>query len=161
MASELVKIDGLKELNAKLKRMSARDSNRIVRRGISKMAQVIRKEMRERAPVDSGDLKKNIGFKIFRDQRGGFRGQVGPKPKAFYARFIEFGSASHIIPRKDTKGRKQKAIKIGDKTYKSVTHPGISPKPFLRPAFEAKKRQAVEEAGALMFKLIEEALKKQ
>ena len=50
MTSETVQIHGLKELNAKLKRMAARDANRITRRGISKMAQVIRKEMRDRAP---------------------------------------------------------------------------------------------------------------
>lgn len=160
MTSETVQIHGLKELNAKLKRMAARDANRITRRGISKMAQVIRKEMRDRAPRETGDLRKNLAYSIKRDLRGGFRGTVGPKPKAFYARFIEFGTAAHLIPRKDTKGRKQKRIKIGDKVYRSVDHPGIQPRPFLRPAFEASKRRTVDEAGKLMWKLIEEAARK-
>lgn len=160
MSGEVVQISGLKELNAKLKKMASRDANRITRRGISKMAQIIRKEMRAQAPRETGDLRKNIAYKIFRDSRGCFRGKVGPRPKAFYARFIEFGTAAHMIPRKDTKGRPQKKLKIGNRVLTSVTHPGIRPKPFLRPAFEASKRRAVDEAGKLMWALIEQVAKR-
>ena len=156
----MVQISGLKELQASLDRLAKRDSNRIARRGISKMAQIIRKEMRAQAPRETGDLRKNLNYRIFRDSRGGFRGKVGPKPQAFYARFIEFGTAAHIIPRKDTKGRPQKKLRIGNNVYASVKHPGITPKPFLRPAFESSKRRAVDEAGKLMWSLIEKAVKR-
>lgn len=157
MPTEVVKIQGLKELNAKLKSMATKDANRITRRGIAKMAQVIRKEMRQRAPKDTGFLRKNLAYKIKREPRGGYSATVGPKPKAFYARFLEFGSAAHAIPNKNSKSRKP--ITIGGRVFDSVQHPGTSPHPFLRPAFEAKKREAVEEAGKIMWQLIEEALK--
>lgn len=158
MPAEVVKIEGLKELNAKLKNMASKEANRITRRGIAKMAQVIRKEMRQRAPKDTGDLRKNLAYKIKKEPRGGYSGTVGPKPKAFYARFLEFGTAAHAIPNKNSKSRKP--IKIGGRVFNTVEHPGIAPHPFLRPAFEAKKQAAVEEAGKIMWQLIEEALKK-
>lgn len=156
MPAEVVKIEGLKELNAKLKSLATKEANRITRRGIAKMAQVIRKEMRQRAPKDTGFLRKNLAYKIKRESRGGYSATVGPKPLAFYARFLEFGSAEHIIPNLNSRSRKP--IAIGNRVFSSVDHPGTSPRPFLRPAFEAKKREAVDECGKVMWKLIEEAL---
>jgi HK97 gp10 family phage protein len=158
MPSEVVTIDGLKELNAKLKSLATKEANRITRRGITRMATVIRKEMRARAPKKTGFLRKNLAYKITKDNRGGFIGTVGPKDKAYYARFLEFGSAAHLIP--GATKRRLKALQIKGQIFTQVQHPGTRPKPFLRPAYEATKMRAVEEAGQVMWKLIEEALAK-
>jgi len=40
-----------------------------------------------------------------------------------------------------------KKIAFGGKVFNSVWHPGMTPKPFLRPAFDAKAQEAVIAVG--------------
>ncbi|MCC0724612.1 HK97-gp10 family putative phage morphogenesis protein [Clostridioides sp. ZZV14-6044] len=49
----------------------------------------------------------------------------------FYGKFLELGASAHQIP-----------IKKGKKKGRIINHPGVSPKPFLAPAFESKKDEA-------------------
>jgi HK97 gp10 family phage protein len=55
-----VQIDGLKELGAIMRNLSKEVNNRIARSATLAGAQVIKKEVIERAPVDTGNLKQNI-----------------------------------------------------------------------------------------------------
>lgn len=172
MTGETVQIEGLKELHDRLNALAKKESRKIARRGIAKMAQVIQKEMKARAPVKTGYLRKSIGYKI-RQRMGQFYATVGPqrtvtaetrgtKQKkytwAYYAQFVEFGAAAHMIP--NQKRRKKPTLVIGKRFVSSVDHPGVSPRPFLRPAFDATKRRAVDESGKLMWQLIEKAAKR-
>ncbi len=152
-----IQIEGLKGLQETLEKLAKKDSRRITRRGIAKIGQVIRKEMRNRAPIKTGLLRNSIGYKTFRSV-GGFRGTVGPGPKVFYARFLEYGAARHFIP---SKNAAERFVVIGGKVFSRVDHPGTSPRPFLRPAYDAVKVKAVEECGKLMWELIKKAAVKQ
>jgi len=57
------------------------------------------------------------------------RGQV------YYAHMVEFGTRPHAIT--------AKAMTINGNVVRSVAHPGAKPKPFMRPAAEAKFAEAV------------------
>lgn len=136
-----VNVLGLKELNAALKELPDRIARNVLRGSVAAGAAVIRKEARDKAPVYTGPvsqghpppgtLKKAVYQKQIRELSGltkqvffvGVR--AGPKVNrktkekdysvdAFYWRWVEFGT-------------------------------GKSPaKPFLRPAFEMKKFEALE-----------------
>jgi HK97 gp10 family phage protein len=58
---------------------------------------------------------------------------------AFYAHFVEFGTAAHVI----TAG-KGHALAIGGGAYKSVKHPGAKKQPFMRPALDHMQTAAVQ-----------------
>ncbi|MFP1683341.1 HK97-gp10 family putative phage morphogenesis protein [Alloalcanivorax sp. C16-1] len=152
MANSGLEIKGLKETNRALKQLDKKVAGRIARGGTAKMAQVLRKEMRSRAPSRTGEGKKNIRYKIKKLPGGvGFRGWVGPFSEAFYFRFIEKGAAPHFIPyqgrgRNRGKARQRKPVAFDGKVFTRVEHPGVRPQPFIRPAYEAKKREAVQEA---------------
>lgn len=180
MASTGAQVTGLKDLNRALKQLGGRTAEKAARTGIAKMAQVIRKEMRDRAPKDSGNLRDHIRYKIRKArERNGFYGRVGVmggtkgmKKKdgysgfPFYATFIEYGTAPHRLP-SETVGRgrgkrtNHRRIKFDGKVFASVNHPGTRAQPFLRPAFEATKKRAVDEAAPRIWKEIEKQAKKQ
>jgi len=148
LASSGVEIKGLREINRELKNLDRKVATKISRAGAAKMAQVIRKEMRRRAPKRTGKARKNIRYKIKKlPGGGGFYGWVGPFDEAFYLRFIELGTQAHFIPSKPKRGskRKQKPVAFDGMVFSRVNHPGITAQPFLRPAYEAKKVEAVQE----------------
>ena len=133
-----VKVSGLKELNQALKQLPDRVAKNVLRGATSAGAAVIRKEARIKAPVYTGSvaeghpppgtLRRAIYQKQIAELSGllkqvfyvGVRRGKGQHDKkgrtldAWYWRFVEFGTA------------KMSAI------------------PFLRPAFEAKKQEAVD-----------------
>lgn len=160
-----VKVTGLREMNSALKKLDAKVANKISRAGIAEAAKVMRKEMRERAPRDSGNLRKNIKYKLRRFQRRGFTGTVGVTRKAFYAGFIEYGSSPHRLPAEKIgrgRGKRKNNAKISfdGGVFSGANHPGISPKPFLRPAFEAKKEAAIKSIGVKIWALIKKEASK-
>ena len=56
-----------------------------------------------------------------------------------YAHLIEFcGAAPHVI-----KARSGKVLTFGGKSVKAVNHPGMRPRPFMRPALDANVVAAV------------------
>ena len=120
-----VEVTGLKELAEKLAQMGPRLERNGLRAAVSAGAEVIRKEARARAPVATGTLRRAFYKKQIREQSGqkqqtffvGVRSGKRYAPKgqdAYYWRFQEFGTAK------------------------------MPARPFLRPAFESKKNEAVE-----------------
>ena len=131
-------IKGLKELNEALKQLPDRVARNVLRGAVSAGTTVIRKEAQQRAPVYTGlvseghpppgTLRKSIRQSQQRQLSSlvqqafhiGVRAAVtrtksGAKNlDAFYWRFVEFGTSR------------------------------MAARPFLRPAFEAKKQAAVE-----------------
>lgn len=127
--------------------MEKKTGNRIVRKGVAKMAQVVRKEMRRNAPRKSGKLNKELRYKVRRDKRGGFTAQVGAFNDAYYARFLEGGAKPHTITPKNKKG-----VSVGGKVYKSIKHPGIRATRFISKSFETSRHTAIKQAGEIMMK---------
>ena len=127
---------GLNQLVQALKEQKGRiikDAKKAVRMG----ANIIRKEMRAKAPAKTRYLRKSIQIKI--DGRGGqVIAKIGPSSKAYWARFIEYGASPHAIRIK----RKQ-ILSDGTNVFgREVAHPGVRPKPFIRPAFDTKVEEA-------------------
>lgn len=130
MATTTVRVEGLKELDDALQLLSSDIQNKIARAATNAAAQVIKNEAIKRAPADTGNLRKNIIVKRLPAQEASpltsqhivtvRQGKLTKKQKgaglqdAFYGRFVEFGTVK------------------------------MAPRPFLRPAFDSKKTDAVE-----------------
>lgn len=129
-------LTGFKEMAEKLKQLGPRLGKNGLRAATSAAAAVIRNEARNLAPVDTGEMKKDIQFKREREvrggelftasysvyTRGGKKSRLSGKARnvdkdSFYWKFVEFGTAK------------------------------MQAQPFMRPAFEAKKEEAVTRLG--------------
>lgn len=158
-----VKLTGVGDLKKKFAQMTMQAQSKVGRRGLAGAAIVLRQEMRSRAPRDTGNLRKNIRYKIRRQRRGYFKGRVGVSGEAFYAKFIEFGTSPHRIPapskgRGKNKEKNDRRVSFDGGVYTSVKHPGTPARPFLRPAFDAGARRAIEEVKKRLWAGIREAL---
>jgi HK97 gp10 family phage protein len=144
----MIKLNGFKEISKTLKTLETKTANKIVRKGVAKMAQIVRKDMRKRAPRKSGKLKKELRYKIVKSKKGGFTASVGAFNDAFYANFIEKGTKRHVIKPKG----KRRVLSFGGRNATEVTHPGTPAKPFIEPAFKASRDEAIKQAGKLIMR---------
>jgi HK97 gp10 family phage protein len=127
------KVQGLKELQMALNQLPANIQKKPLRKAVGGAAKIIRDEARRIAPVDTGNLRKNIVHQ--RSKRGSGRGREAwtiavrraktkddPRGDAWYWIFLEReGGTSKMAPR-----------------------------PFLRPAFEVKKAEAIDKIKAIL-----------
>jgi HK97 gp10 family phage protein len=118
-----------------------------VKEAVQETAEATLDGAKSRAPVDAGDLRESLRV-IYR--QGGLSATVGTG--YYIARFVEFGTARHTIPRKTKKGKV--VLKIGDRFAMSATHPGQPARPFLTPSYAEQRpkyigriREALEQAG--------------
>ncbi|WP_130470643.1 HK97-gp10 family putative phage morphogenesis protein [Candidatus Magnetaquicoccus inordinatus] len=127
-----IKANGLKEVSDALKQLPAKIQQNSLRSAVYAAAAVIRNEAKQKAPVVTGTLKRAVS--ITRNKKR----STGPM------------QAMKVIVRKGKKLRK--VGKTGknlsaDAWYAHFVEFGtkrMQPKPFLRPAYEAKKESAVE-----------------
>lgn len=137
------------EVLSKLRQLDGITSTKILRSALRAGAAVIRKRARELAPVARypyrgekykdrrpGDLQRSIGIRTRRDPDGdGWIAIV--IVNSWYGHFLEFGVDPHSV-----KGRRFKAQgKLGRRKRK--LHPGHGPKPFVRPAYDEKRDEAI------------------
>jgi len=103
-----------------------------VDKAVQKGALMIEAQAVRNAPVDTGRLRKGIRA----SRIGPMAYQVGvSRDEVPYAEVVEFGSSSHSIESPVfLRG------KIRDWRY-IKSHPGTSPQPFLRPAFDSEKNK--------------------
>lgn len=109
-------IDGLQQLDRQLHSLPDKVAGRALAAAVRAGARVVRDAARERAPVQTGTLQANI---VIRNERSGSDAEKTAlvavrNHPAYYWRFVEFG------------------------TRKMAAHP------FLRPAFDACEREAVD-----------------
>jgi HK97 gp10 family phage protein len=107
---------------------------------------VIRKEARVRAPKDTGEMAKDIQIKRERDTQGGDLFVAG------YSVFVLSGKKSRL------KGKKRNVQR--DSFYWKFVELGTSKmaaRPFMRPAYEAKKEEAVKTIGEKLDQRIQAA----
>lgn len=159
--ADLHYVAGLEELRAALKQLPERISRNVLRGAVAAGAAVIRKEAQAIAPVYTGSvaqghpppgtLKRSIVQKQIVELSGPtrqtfyvtvrkgkkYRGQ-GKKGNlsqdAYYASWVEFGHY-YVPPR--PKGVSRKAHRAANRAK------FVPAKPFMRPAFESKKGEAV------------------
>ena len=166
MAKDITIVGG-KELAEFLKSLPKKLETNIMRAALRAGASVIAKEAKNNLSVQkTGALKASIrtssrsqkGTVFAYARAGGRRGAANKDKSAFYAAFIEFGSAAHaIVP----KNKPYLVFTARDgrlvRTKFIPRHPGFSAKPFMRPAFDSKGEAAV----AAVSKKIRERLTKE
>lgn len=151
-----VDILGGKALAKMLNELPLKIERNIMRSALRSGASVIAAEARRNVPNASGELKSTI-----RTSSNAKRGMVeanvvvgitkkdkvtGVKTKkGWYATFVEFGTAPHIIKA----GKKKPRLSFRDRngvwrTVLEVNHTGATAKPFMRPAFDSKGEEAVK-----------------
>lgn len=144
-----------------------------LRQGIAQNAanaggRVIRDEARSRIKVKSGRTRAQI--RVF-TRRTGLKphevvAAVGVRDRSkggreFIARFLEFGVQPHVIEPKTKRGKRKAALILAmGQVVRRVKHPGISPRPWLRPAFDAKSQAALDAMAKALGKGIERAIAK-
>jgi HK97 gp10 family phage protein len=119
-------------------------SNKVVRGILNKAAKPIIQKAQELAPQEDGDLKKSIGTIPGRGRGKGEQVYVGPRRggrfKGYAGHLVEYGTAPHLIKAKAADGLLHLR---GNVFATEVQHPGAAARPFMRPAFDAKKDEAI------------------
>lgn len=143
MSDDNRSITGGRELDAFLQTLSVKVEKNIMRSALRQGANAIKNEAKANVPVHLGELRKSI--RVTTKAKGGQVSasiKAGNK-KAFYWRFVEFGTAAHKIMPKNAQ-----ALTIGGAVVRSVNHPGAVAKPFMRPALDAKADAALVAVAA-------------
>jgi HK97 gp10 family phage protein len=175
-------VEGLAELDAKLKTLSVKVETNILRGAVRAGQKVVLDKVRADVPTDSGALKKSVRLKADRKalKRGVVRADVTAGDKtAWYAHLIEFGTGSfyegtggksvrrpYVIKAKTSSGAeastgaKRRSLRIGGSFVSQVTHPGIRPQPFMRPAAESLQGPALDAFAAYVRKRLPIELEK-
>lgn len=84
-----IKIEGAEDVLRAFDRFD-KESRENLRSAVRKNANALRKAIKDRAPVDSGNLRDSIAAKYDKD---GLGADVGPtKPKGSHAHLLEFGT---------------------------------------------------------------------
>lgn len=168
-----VHIKGADELDRALALLPEEIGRKVLNNAVLAGARVVAREMKIRAPVGDkahenvsrkgkllavrmpGFLKKNVRARMARPSEYGAIARLvghnrfvtaavaGVSPRAFYARFVEWG---WVLTRKTKGGLKR--IKF------------IAPQPFLRPAWDATKFRALEVIGATLARGIDDAARR-
>jgi HK97 gp10 family phage protein len=124
-----VTITGLDEVEQSLQNLSQKLARSVVRRALRPAGEVLRAEAELLAPRATGFLAEHVGEKVTTSVREEEgRVTVGPEKNAFYGSFAELGTKNQ------------------------------APRPWLRPAFESKKDEAVEVAVENLKEMVTEAL---
>lgn len=145
----VTKVLGLDRLRQKIKglRKAARDE---IVAAMEKAAADVVAMAKNLVPVDDGDLRDSIGWtwgdppkgaRVFSRSRpmkalGDMRISIyAGDDKAFYARFVEFGTAAHSVEKgADRSSRRKK--KLGGRM-----HAGARATPFFYPAWRANRKR--------------------
>ena len=161
MASELTTIRGLDGLLDALKALPPEISSKNggpARVALAKGARVVRDEVRRRAPKDSGALVKNV---IMQRDRNPQRSGANER----YLIGVRGGAKNYANTKRNVrKGRAGKEYKTDGNTYywrfKEFGTKKMPADPFLRPAFESKKEEAMNVIASTLASGIERAAKK-
>lgn len=140
-----VNIRGAKELAEALATLPDKLQANVMRAALRAGAKLIREEAVACVPVDSGDLRSSLKIGT-RSRRGVVSANIKAGGKqAFYAHFVEFGTAAHTITAKDGG-----YMMFGGAWVKSAHHPGARAQPFMRPALDGRAQAAVQAMAEAM-----------
>lgn len=164
MADTLIHVKGLADIQAFLDTLPAKLERNVVRGGLRAGTMVIKTAAVQMCPVGPPSSE---GAKLYGLREGSLRdsirvttrvnlGQVtatvtagGKNAKwgdVWYAHLIEFtGAKPHTITAKG-----MKSLSFGGLFFQSVNHPGMRPKPFMRPALDSQATNAVIAAAEYM-----------
>jgi len=153
---QLVSVQGLSDLQKMLDELPAKIEANIMRGALRQGANVYRDRARANAPVGkTGKLKKSIKVKTTLRKGKAVSQIVAGGGDAFYAKFVEFGTASFYEGNGRTVGapykiepKNRKAMKFGDVFTESAVHEGVRPTGFMRRAFDGGTTEVIDEVAA-------------
>lgn len=154
-----IQLEGIPELELALKNIRGKELRKATMRAAKNGAEVIRASAAANAPYDTGvnnlfpeyhkkagtaaHLKDNITLSVSTDPlKGEVRARVGLHWRVWYGRLVEFGHAMAVRSHKSGKRW----------VYKVVGR--VEAKPFMRPAFDGKKEEAVRVCDAEYRRLV-------
>ncbi len=137
-------IVGLDALTAKLRALRLSQQRALLIEAAKAGAKVISEEAARRAPQTTGRLAGGMAVKVIGRESDLFEAsvEVGPGKKQFYGFFVEFGTGSRFAA--------SAARAAGYPGRSRRAKPAQLPRPFLIPAFEAKKDDAAARMRAVM-----------
>lgn len=148
-----VTVTGLAELHKVLQELPVKIERNVMRGALRAGAKVIEEEAERLCPVAppnmtavklgarAGELKRSIRVSVrVRSKAGWINAQIKAGNRvAWYAHLVEFGTARHWI-----KPKNRKSLFLAGVFKELIDHPGARAKPFMRPAFDAKSRAAID-----------------
>jgi len=164
-----LEVKGFAQLDDALAAMGAEAGVKTLKMALSDSTKPMLEDMQAHVPVHKGIRKDRSGNEVqpgsLRDSLGR-RYQVGrygsavevhvgvvSKKTAWYARFVEFGTAPHYLNRgakRTVAGRRVSGRRFYSKASLRKKHPGAKAQPFIRPAFD---RHAIEASNILATRL--------
>lgn len=154
-----IRVEGLSALQKALQTLPDKLERNIVRSALRAGLREMQKEAQARVPVQSGALRESLKIKTKVVEGAPVAALAAGGPKAFYAKFVEFGTGGqytgsgksggpYVIK---SKNGKPLFINEGRPVYQ-VTHPGAKAQPFMRPAFDAGNQAALSSFSAYIRK---------
>ncbi len=147
-------IQGLDELKRQLDTLPAKIEGNVMRGALRAGVNVLKKEAEAHVPVKTGALRKSIRISFARksQQYGWLRAHLKAGNKdAWYAHLIEYGTASYysgtgstVAGPYDIRASKGKSLFFAGLFSQAITHPGIRPQPFMRPALDKAAAPALD-----------------
>lgn len=156
-----LEIKGLEGLDAALRGVKG-EARKFINSATLASANVIKKDavqkLQSNFDVSANTAKKGLRVKKTDQGRTTVTYSLGVHPKFFYLWFLENGAAPHEIKARLLKGKAVLADKESGKKFGvKVAHPGVQPRPFIRPAFDEGKDKAAQKFSDVIWKRIEKA----
>ncbi len=139
-------VKGLAELNAILQSFPVKFEKNVLRgalrAGMSVAKEESKTQLATNGSVDTGILLAGLKVSV-RVKSGTVTAKLkAGGPHGYLAHWIEFGTAAHTITSKAGGG-----MAFAGGVFRSIEHPGMQPKPFMRPALDAKQADIVVAVG--------------
>ena len=140
---------GLQDIARDLQTLSKAENNKVLRDSTRAGAEVLRQEVIDRAPEQTGKLKKNVVVLTQRSRKPG-----------------DISSGVHIRGRNMRTGNSDNSMKASDRRnafywrFVEMGTVNMPPHPFVRPAFDTREELAAQVAMKRMNQAIDEALSK-
>ena len=159
MASESsVEIKGLAELDKLLKELPVKIERNVIRgalrAGQKQMQDAAKARLRQNGSIKTGALERSIRIRFKRksERYGWVRSYlIAGNKEAWYSHLIEYGTGSFYSGQGNSKKqpyeikpKNRKSLFFAGIARKLIIHPGIQPKPFMRPAWDATNQQSID-----------------
>lgn len=141
MATQTIRIEGLKELRRKLEKLSDAAAQDALEEAAKAGAAVWHDAAEQKSPGP------HIEVEVLESSATSVTVGVGPDEDHFYYRFLEFGTRPHTI-----KGAPLLVFgEEGEPVYTPIVHhPGAAARPFLRPAADENEKTAEKAAAGVL-----------
>lgn len=171
-----IKIKGLAEMDQALTAFPTRVQRAMLGKSLRAAAKVVQAAARANVPVETGTLRRALAVRSLKrngtaskmgvgirsikrsfanssaNRRQGRAGKVYLVPAAYYGRYLEFGAKRHPIVARG------KVLAGNGRIFgKKVNHPGVTPRPFLKPALERNTTQVLQTFGDTLNRLIQQS----